>query len=212
MLPLQVTPLRTSVFHLGQDLNRFVLQSLPDGLREGAILAITSKIVSLAESRVVARSEASKRELVIAEADHDLGEVAFECRLTIKHGLFIPSSGIDESNSERDEFILYPKDPLGSAQRLYDFLAETFKLRTFGVLMTDSHTLPLRQGVTGIALAYWGFHGVRNLVGQTDLFGRTLRMTQMDLADGLAAAAVMMMGEATETCPLALIENATGGF
>jgi F420-0:gamma-glutamyl ligase len=56
-------------------------------------------------------------------------------------------------------------------------------------------------------LSYWGFDAVINMVGTPDLFGRPLRMTRMNMADGLAAAAVMTMGEGREARPLALIEN-----
>jgi F420-0:gamma-glutamyl ligase len=66
--------------------------------------------------------------------------------------------------------------------------------------------------VTGVCLSYSGFRAVRNLVGSPDLFGRELRMTRMNLADGLAAAAVMMMGEGDESRPLAVIENAEVEF
>lgn len=211
--PLQVTPIQTKIFRLGQNLHEFIVEELKSvEIKEGSILVITSKIVSLSESQTVSKKDVDKDALIISEADHDLGEVAFGCRLTIKHGLFIPSSGIDESNSESGDFILYPKDPFDSARSIHNYLSKTYKLTSLGILITDSHTLPLRQGVVGAALAYWGFQGVKNMIGQKDLFDRDLKMTKMDLADGLASSAVLMMGEANEACPLALIENAPVNF
>lgn len=211
--PLQVTPIKTEIFRAGQNLSEFIVSSLKGySIKEGSILAITSKIVSLNENCTVAKKDVDRAALIISEADHDLGEVAYGCRLTIKHGLFIPSAGIDESNSENGDYILFPKDPFASAKNLHRQLCEIFELKSLGILITDSHTLPLRQGVTGIALSYWGFEGVKNLIGQKDLFQRPLVMTKMDLADGLAASAVLMMGEADEACPLALIENAPVQF
>ncbi len=205
---LKITPLRTSIFRAHQNLNKFVCENLVrTPLQEGSILAVTSKIVSLSEGKLIKQEGTDKDQLVISEADYDLGEVAYGCRLTIKDGLFIPSAGIDESNSEDGSFILYPDNAFASAEGLHAHLKQTYQLKSFGVLITDSHTLPLRQGVTGIALAYWGFEGVKNMIGQKDLFGRKLMMTKMDIADGLASAAVMMMGEADEASPLALIEN-----
>ena len=124
----------------------------------------------------------------------------------------MPSAGIDESNSETGEYILYPKDPFASAHNLWAALRETWKIKNLGVLITDSHTTPLRRGVTGICVSYAGFSAVRNMVGTEDLFGRPLRMTQMNFADGLAAAAVMLMGEGAESQPMALIENAAVQF
>ncbi len=206
---LQVTPIHTKTLRCGDDLSLFVIEHLKSRPpSESDLIVVTSKIVSLSESRVVGQEIIAKDKLIRREADHDLGEVGYGCRLTVKHGLFIPSAGIDESNSESGDFILFPLNPFASAHKLLEDLKRHFLIRDLGVLITDSHTLPLRQGVTGIALAYAGFRGVRNLIGQHDLFGRQLKMTKMDLADGLAAAAVLMMGEANESCPLAVIENA----
>lgn len=203
---LRIIPVKTGIFQKHGDLCEFITQYI-DKMEEGKILAITSKIVSLSEGRTVKKGTIRKDELVRREADYDLGMAAYDCRLTIKHGLFIPSAGIDESNSSEEEFILYPEDPFSSARRIYEFLRRHYNIKKFGVLITDSHTLPLRRGVVGIALSYWGFQGVRNLIGRPDIFGRQLHMTQVDLADALAVAAVLVMGEADECCPLALIEH-----
>ena len=127
--------------------------------------------------------------------------------LTIKHGLLIPSAGIDESNSENGDYILYPKDPFASARRLCQAIKEKLKLKNFGIILTDSHTHPLRRGVTGIALAYDGFFPWKNLIGEPDLYGRKMKMTSVNVVDSLAVAAVFVMGEAAEQQPLALIET-----
>lgn len=173
-------------------------------VREQMVLAITSKIVSLAENQLVHASSIDKLSLVQREADHFLAEVGYGCQLTIKHGLFIPSAGIDESNSESGAYILFPKDPFQSAVDLCRALRETWSLRQLGILITDSHTTPLRRGVTGIALAHAGFEAVKSLVGTQDLFGRELKMTNINYADGLAASTVMLMGEGAESRPLAI--------
>lgn len=176
------------------------------------MIAVTSKIVSLAEDRVVARDSIQKTDLVIRESDVYLGEVGYGCHLTVKHGLLIPSAGIDESNSESGDYILYPIDPWGSARRLYDVLSARWGITRLGVILTDSHTTPLRRGVTGVALAYFGIRGVRSFVGHPDIFGRSLEMTSVNRADALAAAAVLVMGEADEQSPLAIIEDAQVEF
>ncbi len=210
---LSVRPIKTNVFTLGQNLNSFIIQNLDSiEVKESSILVITSKIVSLAESQVIKKTDIDKQALIIDEADIDLGEVAYGCRLTIKHGLFIPSAGIDESNSPDGDYILFPKDPFLSAKNICEFLKSHFNLKNLGVILSDSHTLPLRQGVTGIALSYWGFSGVKSLIGKDDIFKKPLEMTKMDLVDGLAASAVLMMGEGNEQCPLAIIENAPVDF
>lgn len=210
---LKIEPVRTALFHLNQNLSRFILDSIPsERIQEGSLLAVTSKIVSLAEGRVVPREAFSKEELVRREADQFLGEIGYGCFLTIKEGMLIPSSGIDESNSESGGYILYPQDPFASTERLYHELRAAWKISKLGIILTDSHTTPLRRGVTGISLAWAGFRPLKNMIGSKDLFGRELQMTQMNLADGISAAAVMLMGEGAECCPLAIIDGAAVEF
>lgn len=212
MKSFSIDPIQTRIFRAGEPLEDFVVASVPAALvTEGMLLAVTSKIMSLAEGRL-ADGKLDKKSLVRREADTFLGEIGHGCYLTIKDGLLIPSSGIDESNSEQGDFILYPEDPFRSADLLWRQLRQKWNLKKLGLVVTDSHTMPLRRGVTGICLSYAGFRAVRNMIGTRDLFGRELRMTQMNYADGLAAAAVMLMGEGAESRPLAVIRNSEVEF
>lgn len=205
---VQLQAIKTDLFTPGQNLAAFIQNQIPQNLvQERMVLAVTSKIVSLAENRLVPRQGIDKTKLVQNEADVYLGEIGYGCHLTVKEGLFIASSGIDESNSEHGDYILYPKDPIASAKALWTQLRTHWNLREFGILLTDSHTSPLRQGVTGICLSYWGFRAVRSLVGTQDLFGRELKMTQMNLADGIASMTVLVMGEGQERQPLAVVNG-----
>lgn len=170
---------------------------------DGAVLAITSKIVSVSEG-AIASGDSDKKALIRQEADVYLGEGGHGVELTVKHGLLIPSSGIDESNSRDGSFILFPRDPFLSARQIWQGLREHFAIRHLGVILTDSHTTPLRMGVTGIALSYWGFEGVTSKVDEPDLFGRKMKFTHIDIADALAVATVLVMGEAGECTPLAI--------
>lgn len=210
---LQIEAIKTTIYKQHENLIEFICSSLDSNLIcEGMVLVITSKIVSLAENRLISASALSKEALVQRESDIFLGEIGYSCFLTIKEGLFIASAGIDESNSENSEYILYPKNPFESAQRICDQLKEKWNLKELGIILSDSHTTPLRKGVTGIALSHWGFKGIKNLVGQEDLFHRKLKMTQINIADALASAAVLLMGEGSESCPLALIKGANLEF
>jgi F420-0:gamma-glutamyl ligase len=210
---IAVTAIQTPIFRAGQSLERFVAAHVPrQAAGERAIVVVTSKIASVAEGRMVPRAAIDKASLVRREADRYLGETRFGVALTIKNSLLIPSAGIDESNSESGDFILYPARPFESAARLWAFLRAEWGLRELGVILSDSRVLPLRRGVVGVALSYWGFRGVRSLVGRADLFGRELKVTQMNLADGLAAMAVMAMGEGAERRPLASIRGAEVEF
>ena len=209
---LSVEALRTPIYRLGVDFNLFLAQVLQENITSGKtlenrVLVITSKLLSLAEGRVLPKSSIDKETLVRREADQFLGAMGYGSFLTIKEGLLMPSAGIDESNAEGDFYILFPKDPFLSAENIRRFICEKWKLKNFGVILSDSHTSPLRKGVTGIALAHAGFRGIENKVGTPDLFGKNLKMTQVNVADALAVAAVFCMGESNESTPLALIES-----
>ncbi len=204
--------IQTKIFKVGESLIPFAKESVEASIddtskMEGSILAITSKILSLSESRIVVKENIDKESLVRRESEYFLGEIGYGCFLTIKHGLFIASAGIDESNAEGEFYILYPEDPFKSAFEIRNELAKAWGLKRFGVIITDSHTSPLRAGVTGVALAHAGFRGVQSKIGSPDLFGNPLKMTQINVADALAVAAVYCMGETDEACPLALLRT-----
>ena len=203
---LQVKAISTRTYHLGDNFKEFLKESLKDILEDGIIIAVTSKVVSLSEKRIIHKSSVDKTKLIQKEADHYLGEISYGCHLTVKQGLLIPSAGVDESNAEGEFFILYPLNPFQSAKKIYSMIKQEFCLKKFGVLLTDSRTMPLRRGVLGAALAYYGFKGVENKIGEKDLFGRKLKMTQINVADALAVAATLTMGEGGESCPLALLK------
>ena len=204
---MQIKAIKTHRVTQPQDLNRFIDAVLPP-LSEGTIVAVTSKIVSLCEGRTVDNATISKKDLIYKEANlvipsdnNDEGII-----LTYKNHILIPSAGIDESNSD-GRYILYPQDPFLSAKNLYTHLRQQHRLKHFGVLITDSHTTPLRRGVTGIALAWWGFQPCKSLVGAPDLFGHPLQVTHINVADALAVSAVFNMGESSECTPLAIITD-----
>jgi len=213
MNPLTIHAIQTRIFHARENLLAFLVDSIPhERVHNGMLLAITSKILSLSENRLVGVEMTDKDSLVRKEADIYLGQIAYGHALTIKDGHLIASAGIDESNSESGAYILYPKDTFLSAKLLWQGLRERWQITELAIVVTDSHTTPLRRGVTGFCLGYWGFRGLKNLIGTKDLFGRELKVTQMNLADGLAAAAVLVMGEGNECCPVAIIDNARVDF
>lgn len=208
MRSLQVIPVATKLMKLNSELSDFVVEAIGGSLQAGDVLAVTSKIVSLAEGCVVPVSSISKKQLISDESDQVLAELAHNCTLTLKHGLMMISAGIDESNSPDGDYILYPKDPWQSAMNLLNQLKSRLRLQNIGVILTDSHTIPMRRGVVGISLSHAGFRGAKDCVGDLDLFDRPLKFTYQDLADGLAAAAVLMMGEGGQSTPLAILRGA----
>lgn len=210
--PLSILPIQTSLYSSSENLLDFLEKHLQTQDLENKVLAVTSKIVSLAEGRTVAKAQISKEDLIRQEADRYLGPGGHGVELTITRGLLIPSSGIDESNSMNGDYILFPQHPYASAQKIWQHLRQKFQLKNLGILITDSHSMPLRKGVTGIGLSHWGFKAVRSLVGQSDLYQKPLKFTSVDVLDALATAAVYTMGEADDRCPLALIEGAKVEF
>lgn len=176
-----------------------------------SILVITSKIISLCQNRVRRKEEVpDKFTLIQEEADLYLeGDYSkkYGICLTIKNGILIPTAGIDESNSDGN-YVLYPENIQEEAARIWEFLKRHYRCQQVGVLISDSHTTPLRRGVTGIGLGWCGFEALYNYIGQPDIFGNPLRVTQSNVVDGLAAAAVCVMGEGQEQTPLVLISEA----
>lgn len=177
-------------------------------LSEQTILVITSKIISICQGRLLSKESVSKEVLVQQEADAiaQTSENPYGHYLTIKDNILIPSAGIDESNGD-NVYILYPQNIQSTAIALWNYLRKKHTIKHLGVLITDSHTTPMRRGVTGIALGWCGFEPLYSYIGKPDLYGNPLRDTQLNLLDGLATSAVLVMGEGNECTPLAFINN-----
>lgn len=185
-----------------------VLDKYLISILDGSVVVVTSKILSIIEGRIVKMGEVAKDELVKQEAEMYLPptESKYHFSLTIKNSLLIPSAGIDESNGN-GYYVLWPKDPQKWANDIRDYLVKKFNLKNVGVIVTDSKTTPLRWGVTGAAIACSGFIPLNSTIGTPDIFGRVMQATQVNVMDGLAASAVVVMGESSEQTPLAVIED-----
>lgn len=177
-------------------------------LEDASILAVTSKIVSICEGNVVPFGTVSKDELIKRESAYWLPaeQSKYGHHFSITRSTLISSAGIDESNGE-GYHILWPKDAQKSANDIRRYLRERFGVKRVGVVITDSTCQPLRRGTVGIELAHSGFAALRNYIGQPDLFGRPLAVTQASVAAGLAATAVVAMGEGAERTPLCVISD-----
>lgn len=206
---MKISPIRTHPIQAGESLDEILDQYLTF-VTEGMIIAITSKIISLCQGRIVPKdSVKNKFELIKREADAHLSEQEglYNAHLTIKHQILIPSAGIDESNGDK-VYILYPENSQQTAAEIWRHVRQKHRLDKLGVIITDSHTTPLRKGVTGIALGWCGFEPLYSYVGKPDIFGYPLRVTQINVIDALATSAVFIIGEGAEQTPMALIEDA----
>jgi coenzyme F420-0:L-glutamate ligase len=131
--------------------------------------------------------------------------------LTLKQQMMTANSGIDNKNTPADCVILWPKDPPKSAKQIRDRIRQKTGKRV-GVLIVDSGLVPLRIGTIGLALAVAGFKPIRDSRGKKDLFGKPIVITRQAVADDLASAAHLLMGEATEKTPAVVIKNAPVDF
>ncbi len=199
---MQVKPLKTKLFREGDEIVPFVLKHAPR-IKNGSVLVISSKIVSLSERRTAAVSE---RERLIQKESTKAKKTKMVW-LTINDGIVMANAGIDESNAN-GKLVLLPKNSYKTVASVRKELKKKYKIKNLGVIIADSVLMPLRQGVVGVALGYAGFKGVRNYKGKKDLFGRKFKFASSNIADSLATAAMVTMGEGNERKPLAIIENA----
>ena len=185
-----------------------ILDTYLPSFEERSVLVVTSKIAAITQGRLVPVEQADKLDLIREEAEYYLppDENRYHVALTIKNSAVIPNAGIDESNGN-GHYILWPEQPYTVANEVCAYLRARFSRRDVGVVITDSHTTPLRWGVTGFAIAYSGFDPLKNYVGETDIFGRRLVYTKVNVADALAASAVLVMGEGNEQTPLAVVSD-----
>ena len=205
---MKIQTYRTKKVRPGDDLYKILDSGLPK-LTAKSVVVITSKIVALCEGRVVSPQELHKNnELVPCEADYYIEPQhnQYGFYLTIKNGVLVAQAGIDASNAA-GKLVLWPKDAQKSAETIWKYLRKKFQLKYLGVLITDSRLSPLRWGTTGVTIGYCGFAALNDYRGQPDIFGRPLKYTQTAVSDGLAASAVLVMGEGNEQTPLAVIED-----
>jgi dihydrofolate synthase / folylpolyglutamate synthase len=140
------------------------------GLKEGNIVAVTSKVVALCESRTEPIGSIDKEELVKRESDLylPLSQNKYGLSFTITHNTLIPAAGIDESNGNGD-YVLWPEDPQASANKIREYLAQRFGLKRIGVVLTDSTARPLHYGTEGVAIGYSGLSPTKSYIGQTPI-------------------------------------------
>jgi coenzyme F420-0:L-glutamate ligase/coenzyme F420-1:gamma-L-glutamate ligase len=195
--------------------------------RPNDVLVVTHKVVSKAEGRHVRLAEVkpSQRASELAAAtgkDPALVEVILsESRevlrlrpglIIVEHrlGLVLANAGIDQSNVAEDgggpRVLLLPNDPDASSTALRTALEARFG-GPLAVVINDSVGRAWRNGVVGLALGAAGLPALLDLRGMPDLDGRALRVTQVGLADEIASAAELLMGEADEGRPAVLVRG-----
>lgn len=205
---MKITAIKTPRLSSASGNLQRVLDAALPSIEEGSILAITSKIVSICEGSVIPFADIDKEDLVIQESDLYLPASLsnYGHHFTVTNNTLIAMAGIDQSNGE-GYYILWPKDAQTTANDIRKYLTEKHGLKSLGIIITDSTCQPLRRGTTGISLAHSGFSALKNYMGTPDLFGRPFGVTQANIAGGIAAAAVLAMGEGTEQTPICVLTD-----
>ncbi len=180
-------------------------------LPERSFLVIASKIVSTCENRFVPKEtgeKEEKHELVRQEAELYIEPHSsrYNLMLTVHRNWIFVNAGIDESNAD-NQYILWPKDPQKSVNKIWHFLREHYGVKEVGVTMSDSTSIPLNWGVIGHAIAHCGFSPLKSYIDKPDLFGRLMKMEQVNIMQSVTIAAVLEMGEGAESTPLAVVRD-----
>ena len=214
----------------GDDLAELIADALQKSdlqLDDHDVLVVAQKIVSKAENRlvdlatVVPSEQAQRRagetgkdprllELILRESVRVVRQTDSLIITETTFGAVMANSGVDQSNIEAGHALLLPEDPDHSAATLRQHLMHRFS-KTVGVIIADSMGRAWRQGIVGHAIGVAGVQALVDLRTSLDLFGRALRSTQIGLADEIAAAATMVMGQGAEGRPVVLVRG-FGGF
>jgi len=225
---LELTPLKSfPLVKTGDDLVKLIIASLSAtniALENNDILVLAQKVISKSEGRQInletvkpsmkaieigIRCEKDPRfiELVIQESKSVLRVRSGTIIVEHKLGFVCANAGIDHSNVSSENYqsenivLLLPENPDKSAQKIKNRLDSFFGVN-IGILIIDSHGRPWRLGVVGTSIGVAGLPSLVDMRGKPDLFGEELRITQIAVADELAGAASLMMGQANEGLPV----------
>jgi coenzyme F420-0:L-glutamate ligase len=223
---MQLFRIRTKLIKPGDNLADIILGALDKqklAIEDRDLLAIASKVVATVEGRLkklssVEPSKEAKKlarqyhlepsfvEVVLQESELIHGGVS-KALLTLKNNVWTANAGVDHKNVPKGCVALWPKNSQRSAEKICkEILKRTGK--QVGVLIIDSRVTPLRMGTTGVALGIAGFEPLRDYRFEKDLYGNSISITRHAIADDIASAAHLMMGESSEQTPIILIKKA----
>ncbi|MBU2025698.1 MAG: coenzyme F420-0:L-glutamate ligase [Patescibacteria group bacterium] len=208
---MKITPIKTRIINPPRDNIYKIIDQFCPKLVKGDVLVITSKIISIHQGRCLpVDSVKSKDKLIKRQADLFISRKKSPGQhviLTLKNNTLIPSAGIDQSNA-RGHYILWPEKPYQQAKKICQYLRKKFHTPKIAVIITDSHSTPLRYGVLGISIGFFGLYPLKDYRGEKDIFKKPLKSSQANIIDALAAAATLVIGESDQKTPMALIQGA----
>lgn len=210
----------------GDDLARLIADAAraqDSAIVTGDIVVVAQKIVSKSEGRIVRLADVEPGERARAMADESgkdarqIEVVLTECAKIVRwergilicetrHGFVCANAGVDRSNAGApDTVVLLPLDPDASAARLRDAFTAVTGV-TVSVVVTDTFGRAWREGHTNVAIGIAGLPALKRYVGQRDPEGYELRVTEIAVADEIAAAAELVMGK-LDRCPVAIVRG-----
>jgi coenzyme F420-0:L-glutamate ligase / coenzyme F420-1:gamma-L-glutamate ligase len=222
----RVIGVKTPLIRAGDDLPALLVKAAGEspagGFADGDVFVIAESPVATAEGRAVrlegvVPSERARElgarycmdprlvEVILGESDTVVGGVK-GFLLTLQKGTLLPNAGVDLSNTPPGTALPLPADPDASAARIREAIREKTGART-GVIIADSRTHAMRLGCSSVAIGCAGIRAVIDERGRTDLYGHVLEVTQRAVADNIASAAVLVMGEADESVPCAIVRG-----
>jgi coenzyme F420-0:L-glutamate ligase len=184
----------------GDDLAQAIADQAPR-LQDGDVLVVTSKAVSKVEGRLIVLDtadpearEAARQAAIDAETVRVVADRGTLRIVETRHGLVLAAAGVDVSNVSRNELALLPLDPDISAELLRQSIRDLLGVDV-AVIISDSMGRPWRAGITDTAIGVAGITALTDPRGRTDAYGNVLAVTQVAIADEIAAAADLVKGK-----------------
>jgi len=217
--------IKTGLIHQGEDILPIILSGVKNqglSLVDGDILVIAESALATSEGRLINLADQSPSEeaeelalqyeqdprlaeIILRESDEIIGGIP-GFLLCTSRGNLLPNAGVDGSNAPEGMVSLLPADPNGSARSIRTQIFQKTGA-TVAILIIDSRTHPMRYGCGGVAIGCSGIPSVLDERGRKDLFGRELKVTRRAVADNIASAAELLMGEADEGIPVVLVRG-----
>ena len=174
--------------------------------RNGDILVVTHKVVSKAEGAMApAATDEEYRKAIASETAAVIRRRGDMVIAVTRHGFVCANAGVDRSNVTGDRVVLLPRNPDRSAERIRIRILRDLGVE-LAVVISDTFGRAWRRGVVDVAIGVAGIGPILDLKGTTDMHGRTLEVTEVAIADEVAAAAELAMGKSTGV-PAALVRG-----
>jgi len=222
---IQIIPINNlPIFKLNDDLVSILTEKFND-IQENDVIVIAHTIISRIEGKEIDLNTINPSEMakIIAQrADKDprVVEVVLRESKTIvrmsdaliisetKHGFICANAGVDQSNATPNHVLTLPDDPDMSCKQIQEQIYKKLGKKV-GVIISDTFGRVFRKGTTNIAIGTSGFSPIQSYKGKKDLFGYILKTTEVCIADELATAAGILMGQSDEGLPVILIRGLT---